>query len=36
MGMNATDMIHTKLSTIKFCVDSKMFGLSLFLFVFTS
>ena len=36
MGMNATDMIHTKLSIIKFCEDSQMFGLPLFLFVFTS
>ena len=32
--MNAIDMIQTKLSTIKFCVDSKRFGLPLFLFVF--
>ena len=34
MGMNAVDMIHTKLYAIKICVDSKRFGLPLFLFVF--
>ena len=33
--MNAIDMMQTELSTIKFCVDSKRFGLLLIFVCFS-